>query len=433
MQHLAADFGTFVEQFGTHAAWWQAGVLTIGFLTAWLVARLIRARLPVDLDPGALKIGTGSVHRLVLPLFALITVWFGSFMLSKWQPVPLLKIAIPLIASFVIIRLAVYLLRHVIPASPLLKASERILAYGVWVIVALYLSGILPEISGALDEIGFTVGQRKITLLLILHAVFWSACTVIVALAVSRIIEKRLIAAETLDMSMRVFSGKIVRALAVVLAILIALTLIGIDITVLSVFGGALGVGLGLGLQKIASNYVSGFVILLDRSIRPGDLVTIGERQGVVADIKARYTVLRGLDGTEAIIPNDTIIGNTVLNHTYSNPKISVKTSITVAYESNVQLAMSLFLAAGKSQDRVLADPEPIVLLTAMGDSGLNLEIVTWIEDADQGQAPLRSAILLEAWRLFREHGIEVPFPRRDVRIVAGDVAAVVQPVPPSA
>ena len=433
MQHLAADFGTFVEQFGTHAAWWQAGVLTIGFLTAWLVARLIRARLPVDLDPGALKIGTGSVHRLVLPLFALITVWFGSFMLSKWQPVPLLKIAIPLIASFVIIRLAVYLLRHVIPASPLLKASERILAYGVWVIVALYLSGILPEISGALDEIGFTVGQRKITLLLILHAVFWSACTVIVALAVSRIIEKRLIAAETLDMSMRVFSGKIVRALAVVLAILIALTLIGIDITVLSVFGGALGVGLGLGLQKIASNYVSGFVILLDRSIRPGDLVTIGERQGVVADIKARYTVLRGLDGTEAIIPNDTIIGNTVLNHTYSNPKISVKTSITVAYESNVQLAMSLFLAAGKSQDRVLADPEPIVLLTAMGDNGLNLEIVTWIEDADQGQAPLRSAILLEAWRLFREHGIEVPFPRRDVRIVAGDVAAVVQPVPPSA
>ena len=433
MQHLAADFGTFVEQFGTHAAWWQAGVLTIGFLTAWLVARLIRARLPVDLDPGALKIGTGSVHRLVLPLFALITVWFGSFMLSKWQPVPLLKIAIPLIASFVIIRLAVYLLRHVIPASPLLKASERILAYGVWVIVALYLSGILPEISGALDEIGFTVGQRKITLLLILHAVFWSACTVIVALAVSRIIEKRLIAAETLDMSMRVFSGKIVRALAVVLAILIALTLIGIDITVLSVFGGALGVGLGLGLQKIASNYVSGFVILLDRSIRPGDLVTIGERQGVVADIKARYTVLRGLDGTEAIIPNDTIISNTVLNHTYSNPKISVKTSITVAYESNVQLAMSLFLAAGKSQDRVLADPEPIVLLTAMGDNGLNLEIVTWIEDADQGQAPLRSAILLEAWRLFREHGIEVPFPRRDVRIVAGDVAAVVQPVPPSA
>ncbi len=433
MQHLAADFGTFVEQFGTHAAWWQVGVLTIGFLTAWLVARLIRARLPVDLEPGALKIGAGSVHRLVLPLFALIFVWLGSFMLSKWQPVPLLKVSLPLIVSFVVIRLAVYLLRHVIPASPLLKASERILAYGVWLIVALYLTGILPEISIALDEIGFTVGQKKITLLLILHAVFWSACTVIVALAVSRIIEKRMMAAETLDMSMRVFSGKIVRALAVVLAILIALPLIGIDITVLSVFGGALGVGLGLGLQKIASNYVSGFVILLDRSIRPGDLVTIGERQGVVADIKARYSVLRGLDGTEAIIPNDTIIGNTVLNHTYSNPKISVKTSITVSYESDVQLAMSLFLAAGKSQDRVLADPEPIVLLTALGDNGLNLEIVTWIQDADQGQAPLRSAILLEAWRLFREHGIEVPFPRRDVRIVAGGVAAINQPLPPSA
>ena len=425
MQRLAADFSTIVEQFGTGTAWWQAGVLAAGFLAAWLVARLVRARLPVDLDPGALKIGAGSVHRLVLPLFALIVIWLGSFILSKWQAVPLLKIALPLIASFVVIRLAVYLLRHVIPASPLLKASERILAYGVWAIVALYLTGILPEISNALDEIGFTVGQKKITLLLILHAVFWSTCTVIVALALSRIIEKRLMAAETLDMSMRVFSGKIVRALAVVLAILIALPLVGIDITVLTVFGGALGVGLGLGLQKIASNYVSGFVILLDRSIRPGDLVTIGDRHGVVADIKARYTVLRGLDGTEALIPNDSIIGNTVLNHTYSNPKIAVKTPLAVAYGSDLQLAMDLFLAAGKSLPRVLADPEPVVLLTALGDNGMELELIVWIQDADQGQAPLRSAILVEAWRLFREHGIDVPFPRRDVRIVAGDLAAL--------
>lgn len=418
MQNLAADFDTLVQQISSGRAWWQLGVVVAGFMAAWAMARLVRARLPDDLEPGALKIGAGSVHRLVLPFLALIFVWIGAFVLSRWQPVPLLKLAIPLIASFVVIRLAVYLLRHVIPPSATLKASERIIAYGVWGILALYLTGILPEISGALDEINFAVGKQKISLLLIAHAVFWSVFTVFVALAISRIIEKRLMTATSLDMSMRVFSGKIIRALAVVMAILIALPLVGIDITVLSVFGGALGVGLGLGMQKIASNYVSGFVILLDRSIRPGDLVTIGERQGVVADIKARYTVLRGLDGTEAIIPNDSVITNTVLNHSYSDTKIAVKTPVTVAYESDLELAMALFLAAGKSQVRVLADPEPSVWLMNLGQSGIELELTTWIRDADQGQSSLRSAILLETWRVFNARGIEVPYPRHDIRIV---------------
>jgi small-conductance mechanosensitive channel len=427
MQNLAADFDTLVQQFNSGRAWWQLGVIAAGFLVSWLIAGQVRAKLPADLEPGALKIGAGGVHRLVFPLLALIFVAIGTFALSKWQPVPLLKIAIPLIASFVGIRLAVYLLRHVIRPSPMLKASERIIAYGVWGIVALYLTGILPEISGALDDISFAVGKQKITLLLILHAVFWSVFTVFVALAISRIIEKRLMSAGSLDMSMRVFSGKIIRALAVTLAILIALPMVGIDITVLSVFGGALGVGLGLGLQKIASNYVSGFVILLDRSIRPGDLVTIGDRQGVVADIKARYTVLRGLDGTEAIIPNDSIISNTVLNHSYSDPKIAVKTPVTVAYECDLQQAMTLLLAAGKSQSRVLADPEPAVWIVGLADNGIELELTTWIRDADQGQASLRSGILFEAWRMFREHGIAVPYPQREVRIIQAGVP--LQPV----
>ena len=182
-------------------------------------------------------------------------------------------------------------------------------------------------------------------------------------------------------------------------------------------------VGLGLGMQKIASNYVSGFVILLDRSIRPGDLVTIGDRQGVVADIKARYTVLRGLDGTEAIIPNDSVITNTVLNHSYSDTKIALKTPVTVAYESDVQLAMTLFLAAGKSQVRVLADPEPSVCVMSLGQHGIELELTIWIRDADQGQSSLRSGILLETWRAFKERGIEVPYPRHDIRLVTVETA----------
>ncbi len=423
MQNLAADFDTLIQQFNSGRAWWQLGVIAAGFAVSWVIAQLIRAKLPADLEPGALKIGAGSVHRLVLPLLALILVWMGTFALSKWQPVPLLKIAIPVIASFVVIRLAVYLLRHVVRPSPTLKASERIIAYGMWIVVALYFTGVLPEISDALDDIKFTVGTKKLSLLVILLAVFWSVLTVFVALAVSRIIENRVMATESLDMSMRVISGKMIRALTVILAILIALSLMGIDITVLSVFGGALGVGLGLGLQKIASNYVSGFVILLDRSIRPGDLVTIGDRQGTVANIKARYTVLRGLDGTEAIIPNDTIISNTVLNHTYSDPKCALKTAVTVAYESDVQQAMALFLEAGRSRARVLAEPAPSVLVKGLAENGIDLELTVWINDADQGQSSLRSDILLETWRQFRKQGVSVPYPQRDVRIVSSSAS----------
>ena len=418
MESLAADFDTFVHQLHSGRAWWQLGVIVAGFSASWILARLVRAKLPVDLEPGALRIGAGSIHRLVLPFLALIIVSVGAFALSKWQPVPLLKLALPLIASFVAIRLAVFLLRHVIPQSFMLEAFERIIAYGVWGIIALHLTGILPEISGALDDIGFMVGKQKITLLLILHAVFWSVFTLVVALAISRIVEERIMSAASLDMSTRVFAGKIIRALAVVVAILIALPLIGIDITALSVFAGAFAVGLGLGLKTIASNYVSGFVILLDRSIRPGDVVTIGDRQGVIADIKARYTVLRGLDGTDAIIPNDSIISNTVLNHSYSHPRVAVRTKVTVAYECDVQRAMALFLEAGKSQPRVLADPAPAVSVTSLGENGIDLELTTWIRDPEQGQVSLGSGILLETWRSFREHGIEVPFPRRDVRVV---------------
>ncbi len=415
---VAADFDTLIRQLGTTPAWWQVGVLFACFAVAWLSARAIRAKLPADLQPGALKIGAGSVHRLVLPLLALLLVWIGRFVVARYQPVPLLNIAIPLIASYLVIRLALYLLRHLMAPSALLKASERVIGYGVWGIVALYLTGVLPEIAGALDDISFMVGKQKITLLLVVHALFWATFTIFVALSISRIIEQRLLAAESLDMSMRVFAGKLIRAGAAVIAILIALPLMGIDITVLSVFGGALGVGLGLGLQKIASNYVSGFVILLDRSIRPGDLVTIADRQGVVADIKARYTVLRGLDGTEAIIPNDTIISNTVLNHSYSDRVTVVRTPFTVAYTSDIDKVIALLLDTARAQPRVLQDPPASVQVRNLGDNGIELELNTWIRDAEQGQGNLRSDLLLAAWKSFRTSGVEVPFPQREIRIL---------------
>ncbi len=422
MKIFSQNFDTLLNQVGTPIGWTQLGIIAICFMSAWLLSRLVREKIPDGLLPGAMKIGAGSVNRIVLPLLALVFIGLAKIIfvrvLPHPQPVPILSVAVLLVASFALIRLSLYLLRHLFPVSPLLKASERAIAFTIWGFAALYLTGLTPEISAALDDVSFAVGKQKITLLLVVHAMISLLLTLAIALTLSVVIEKRVMKSQSIDMSMRVFAGKLIRALAFVIAILIALPLMGIDITVLSVFGGALGVGLGLGLQKIASNYVSGFVILLDRSIRPGDLVTISERHGVVSDIRARYTVVRGLDGTEAIIPNDSIISSLVLNHSFTDRTVSVKTLVTISYQNDAEQAMALLLAAGKAQSRVQAAPEATVLIKNLGDNGIELELTTWIRDAEQGQSSLRSDIFIAVLRAFREAGIDIPYPQREIRIL---------------
>ena len=433
MQIFSQNFDTLLNQLGTPAGWVQIGAVTAGFLLAWALTRLVREKIPDHLAPGAMKLGAGSMHRLVLPVLALVFIWLEKVALTKWQLVPILNIAVLLLAAFALIRLSLYLLRHLFSASPLLKASERAIAYAVWGIAALYLTGLLPELNAALDDVSFAVGGKKISLLSVIHGLVSLLLTLFITLAVSIVIENRVMKAQSLDTSMRVFSGKLVRALAFVIAILIALPLMGIDITVLSVFGGALGVGLGLGLQKIASNYVSGFVLLLDRSIRPGDLVTISDRHGVVSDIRARYTVVRGLDGTEAIIPNDSIISNMVLNHSYTDRVVAIKTPVNISYHSDTKRAMALLLSAGEAQQRVLAAPEPTVWIKNLGDNGIELELTTWIHDAEHGESSLRSDIFVDVLRAFREEGIEIPCPQREIHILARGPEAASQSVPQGA
>lgn len=424
VQNFSQNFDTLMNQIGTPPGWSQLGIVAMGFVFAWILARLVRGKIPDHFEPGALKIGAGSVQRLLLPVFAMMFIWLGKVAFAKWHPAPILSVAVLLVASFALIRLSLYLLRHLFPVSPFLKASERAIAFTVWGVAALYLTGLLPEINAALEDVSFNIGKQKITLLLVMHGVLSLFLTLIFTLSLSVIIENRVMKAQSLDTSMRVFAGKLIRALAFVIAILIALPLLGIDITALSVFGGALGVGLGLGLQKIASNYVSGFVILLDRSIRPGDLVTINDRHGVVSDIKARYTVVRGLDGTEAIIPNDTIISNMVLNHSYTDSVVAVKLSVRVSYQSDIDCAIALLHAAAIAQPRVLAAPAPSVWVKNLGDNGIELELTTWIRDAAEGQGSLRSGIFLDVLNAFRKEGIEIPFAQSDARFHSGTAQA---------
>jgi small-conductance mechanosensitive channel len=201
--------------------------------------------------------------------------------------------------------------------------------------------------------------------------------------------------------------------------VLVALQAIGFDLTLLTVFGGALGVGIGLGLQKLAANYIAGFTILLDRSIRLGDLITVDGRHGVVSRVTSRYVVVTSLDGVEAIVPNETLITTTVLNHSYSTPEIRTSIAVQVAYDSDVDLAIKLMEEAARGESRVMGKPnEPMGSLVGFGESGINLELGFWIRDPQNGQGALKSALNRRIYKSFGEHGISMPSPRRDVRLI---------------
>ncbi|MBL8513756.1 MAG: mechanosensitive ion channel [Betaproteobacteria bacterium] len=405
---MSADLEKLLQQLTTSQGLVEIAIVGAGFFAGWLVSQPLKSKLPSNLQPGALKIGAGSLHRIAFPLAALIAVWMARFALAKWQPVPILNVAVPLIATFAAIRLAIYLLRHALPPSAALKASERLIFYAVWGAVALYLTGVLPEVKAALEDVSFTANKQKITLFMILQALFWAVVTIFAALSFSRIIEQRLMAASGLDLSMRVFASKMIRALAVVVGVLIALPIVGIDITVLSVFGGALGVGLGLGMQKIASNYVSGFAILLDRSIRPGDLVTIADRHGIVTDIKTRYTVVKSLDGTEAIIPNDTVATTTVINHSNAGRAVAIKVPFCVPHSADLSRVMELGMQAAQRQKRVLADPKPAVNIVKLAETTVECELVVWIGDAELGFGALKSDIFSGFLQLLSENKLKL-------------------------
>lgn len=248
--------------------------------------------------------------------------------------------------------------------------------------------------------------------------VLWVIALLLVVLLTGRVLEARLMAAHGMDMTLRVMLTKLLRAVLVLFALLVALPAVGIDLTALSVFGGALGVGIGFGLQKIASSYISGFIILFDRSVKIGDQVTVDNRVGEVKIMTARYVVVRSLDGTEAIIPNETMITSTVINHSYSDRKVCVTIPVQIGYRSDLDAATQVLIEAARAHPRALQDPAPGVLVTALADNGINLELGVWINDPEEGRAKLRSDIYRVVWREFQAKGIEIPYPQREVRLV---------------
>lgn len=416
MNSLIADLDRLAGLLASRAGLIQLGIIGVGLLLGWALSRRARSHVPVDLAAGSMKVVAGSFHRVAFPVLALALIWLGHVLLARVTDVSLIKIAIPLLLSFAVIRLLVYLVRHLLAPSSLLKASERVIAYTMWAFAVLYITGLLPEVEAALSDVSFSIGKQKITLLMVLTGLVTVMLTLLVAMTVSRVAEQRIMSQQSVSLSLRLAVAKGLQALAVLLAILIALPLVGIDLTVLSVFGGAIGVGLAFGLQKVASNYVSGFIILLERAIRVGDLVTVDNRHGVITGINARYTVVRALDGTEALLPNEMFITQAVVNHTFSDTKSSLRVPVNVAYGTDMDQLETLLVSLAAENPRVLKDPPPAMLVRALGENGVDVELIVWVQDADQGVGSLRSELLRRVLAGFAEAGIDIPYPQREIR-----------------
>lgn len=401
------------------AVMWQAAALAACVVSAWVLSRMVRVRTSEGRS-AALRLGAGGFNRVVFPLVVVALLFAVQGLLSLGKHANLLAVAIPVFASLAGIQFLVYVLRLVFSPGGALVVWERWIAAVIWVAVGLYLTGLLPAIQDALEGITLSIGKQKFSLMTALESAFWLLGTLLLALWAGSFAEARLMRAETMHSSMRVVLARIVKAALLVVAILIVLPVMGIDLTVLSVFGGALGVGLGFGLQKIASNYVSGFIILLDRSIRIGDWITADHHYGEVKQITTRYTVVRSLSGVEAIIPNDTLITSTVLSNTYADKQLRLVVKVSVAYSTQVEPVLGLLAEIAGRHPRVLADPPPNALVMALGDSGIELELGFWIEDPEKGRQNICSEISVAILTEFHTRGIEIPVPQRAVRMLTG-------------
>jgi small-conductance mechanosensitive channel len=329
---------------------WQVVIIVLALLIAWQVSRYMRRRMvsTISADPDkTMRISIGGMNRELFPSTALVLLLIGRWVLERYdQSVHLLNVAVPLVLAMVIIRAVVYLLRHTFAPGGLLRSWEMGISWLVWLGVALHIVGLLPAIGRFLEDTAFRVGQQRLSLAMVFTALLTVVLTVLAALWVGRVLEARIMALQHVEINLRFALTKILRSVLVVVAVLIALPIVGIDITVLSVFGGALGVGLGFGLQKVAANYVSGFTILLDRTVSPGDLVTVDHFYGEVTKLTSRCIIVRGPDGTEAIVPNETVVTSTVINHSYSNRRVLIRIPVQISYSSNLATALKLMLEA---------------------------------------------------------------------------------------
>jgi small-conductance mechanosensitive channel len=285
----------------------------------------------------------------------------------------------------------------------------------VWVYVALVLLGALDEAALLLDAVGFSIGTFRLSLLLIIKVVVLLGALLWAAISVGNFLDTRLQRTEELTPSLRVLLGKVAKIVLIVTATLVGLSGLGLDLTLFTVFSGAIGVGLGFGLQKVVSNFISGIIILMDRSIKPGDTISLGETFGWIRELRARFVSVVTRDGREYLIPNEDFITHEVINWSFTDALVRLDVEFGVAYDSDPHQVSALAIEAATGCARVYSGKKPVCWLTGFGDSSVNFILRFWINDPREGLTNIRGIVLLALWDTFQEHGVHIPFPHREI------------------
>ena len=405
------------------SAWVRAEVLVLPNLLQLLVVLLalgaagfLAPRLRRFLDgitpPGRWRGTVTKLGPLVFPLLWLLLVGIAwQFAVRQEWPLRILEIVASLLTAWVVINLASMVIRNPI--------WSRAVAISAWTIAALNILLLLDPTVALLDSVAIQFGSVRISLLTVTKSVFALAVLLWLATAISELLEQRLRHSPNLTPSVRVLFGKLLKFSLITIAVLAAVATTGMDLTVLAVFGGAIGVGIGLGLQNVIANLFSGLILLLDKSIKPGDVVAVAGTYGWVNTLGGRYVSVVTRDGIEHLIPNEEFITTRVENWTHSDTKIRIKIPIGIHYSSDVERALELCERCAAEVPRVISDPRPVCQLRNFGDSAVELELRLWIADPMNGVNNVRSDTLRRIWRAFREEGIEIPYPQRDLHIAS--------------
>lgn len=380
---------------------------------AWGLVRLLRRALGQQ-DERSIWFGRREVDGVLFPLVLLCLGYGARALLDRYIAIAAFRVAIPVLVSLVVIRVGVNVLRAAFTQARWARTLEHTISWVAWLAMVLWVSGLLPVILNELDQITWKVGGSTLSVRTLIEGLLTAGAVLIITLWISSAFETRLLRSATGgELSLRKAVSNATRALLMFVGLMLALSAVGIDLTALSVLGGAIGVGIGFGLQKLAANYISGFVILAERSMRIGDNVRVDGFEGRITDIKARYTVIRSLVGRESIVPNELLITSRVENLSLADTQIWQSTVVSIGYDSNVELVMKLLLDAALAQERVLRDPAPAVTLSAFGADGLEMTVGYWLGDPENGQGNLKSLVNLTILAALRAHNIEIPFPQR--------------------
>lgn len=411
--------------------WLSANVLLVPILIqiaacaiATIPAFLLRSRLasllsrlqnwkPLLHYAGFRRLAT-VLPDLAFPLILVVTVWLiDAIAIQAGYRHNFVRLVASLLNAWIVIRLAAAIVDD--------PVWSRTIATIAWTLAALNIVGWLEPGIEILDGLALQVGDFRVSVYGIIKAVLSLAVLLWVASFASRLFEQRIQKVHRLTPSVQVLMSKLLKLVLLSVAVLFALSTIGVDLTALAVFGGAVGVGIGLGLQRIVANLISGVILLLDRSIKPGDVIAIGETFGWIQSLGARYTAVRTRDGTEFLIPNEDLITTQVENWSHSDVKLRLKIPVGIAYSCDPHFAIKLCNEAAAKCSRVLDNPGPNTLLRGFGDNSVDLEIRFWINDPQNGRGNIMSEILLNVWDAFKEHDIEIPFPQRDLHLRSGD------------